>query len=194
MPGQDLTRVTIPSWFLEPRSLLERLADTLMHPDVLLRAAEAATPVERMRLVVAWFLSGFHYKTVVRGEKAERLSGCWLVTAGCRLRGVREIVAAQSKTRVPPPPPPLYSGRQEALQSGDWRDLRLLLAARGRLAQPVFCGAGGAPAASKRHLLRERAARCDGVCARVDQEPVRGAADGQEHPRRCLPAPFRQAR
>ena len=104
MPGQDLTRVTIPSWFLEPRSLLERLADTLMHPDVLLRAAEAATPVERMRLVVAWFLSGFHYKTVVRGEKAERLSGCWLVTAGCRLRGVREIVAAQSTTRVPPPP------------------------------------------------------------------------------------------
>ena len=131
MPGQDLTRVTIPSFFLEPRSLLERLvrwpherfsciarisreqmrplaalfaaplapehlggfsasarcalafncrrrwrrflrpaasqADTLMHPDVLLRSAQAAEPLERMKLVVAWFLSGFHYKTVVRG-------------------------------------------------------------------------------------------------------------------------------
>lgn len=66
MPGQDLTRVTIPSFFLEPRSLLERLADTLMHPDVLLRACKAPTPLERMKLVVAWFLSGFHYKTVVR--------------------------------------------------------------------------------------------------------------------------------
>ena len=36
MPGQDLTRVTIPSWFLEPRSLLEKMADTLMHPHLLL--------------------------------------------------------------------------------------------------------------------------------------------------------------
>jgi hypothetical protein len=33
MPGQDLTRVTIPSFFLEPRSLLERLADTLTRLD-----------------------------------------------------------------------------------------------------------------------------------------------------------------
>ena len=36
MPGQDLTRVTIPAFFLEPRSLLERMADTMMHPDLLL--------------------------------------------------------------------------------------------------------------------------------------------------------------
>ena len=35
--------------------------------DVLLRSAQAAEPLERMKLVVAWFLSGFHYKTVVRG-------------------------------------------------------------------------------------------------------------------------------
>lgn len=64
MPGQDLTRVTIPAFFLESRSLLERLADTLMHPDALLAAAKAATPFERMKGVVQWFLSGFHYKTV----------------------------------------------------------------------------------------------------------------------------------
>jgi hypothetical protein len=71
MPGQDLTRVTIPAFFLEPRSLLERLADTLMHPDILLAAAKAATPLERMKTVVKWFLSGFHYKTVVRGRRTE---------------------------------------------------------------------------------------------------------------------------
>lgn len=64
MPGQDLTRVTIPAFFLESRSLLERLADTLMHPDALLAASKAATPFERMKGVVQWFLSGFHYKTV----------------------------------------------------------------------------------------------------------------------------------
>ncbi len=39
MPGQDLTRVTIPAFFLEPRSLLERMADTMMHPDLLLNVS-----------------------------------------------------------------------------------------------------------------------------------------------------------
>lgn len=66
MPGQDLTRVTIPAFFLEPRSLLERMADTLMHPDLLLQAAATDDPVERMKGIVRWFLSGFHYKTTVR--------------------------------------------------------------------------------------------------------------------------------
>lgn len=63
MPGQDLTRVTIPAFFLEPRSLLERMADTLMHPDLLLAAVKEDDPVERMKGLVKWFLSGFHYKT-----------------------------------------------------------------------------------------------------------------------------------
>ena len=34
LPGQDLTRVLIPSFFLEPRSLLEKMTDLLMHPDL----------------------------------------------------------------------------------------------------------------------------------------------------------------
>lgn len=63
MPGQDLTRVTIPAFFLEPRSLLERMADTLMHPELLIAAVKTDDPVERMKGMVRWFLSGFHYKT-----------------------------------------------------------------------------------------------------------------------------------
>ena len=35
-PGQDLTRVTIPSFYLEDRSLLEKLTDTMMHPELML--------------------------------------------------------------------------------------------------------------------------------------------------------------
>eukprot|EP00158_Paraphelidium_tribonemae_P000233 Partr_v1_DN20168_c0_g2_i1_m32647 putative Oxysterol-binding protein len=64
MPGQDLTRVTIPSFFLEPRSLLERMADTQMHPDLLLGVADLPDPVDRMKAIVKWYLSGWHYKTV----------------------------------------------------------------------------------------------------------------------------------
>lgn len=64
MPGQDLTRVTIPAFYLEPRSLLERMADTMMHPDLLLGVSKLAEPVERMKAIVKWYLSGWHYKTV----------------------------------------------------------------------------------------------------------------------------------
>jgi len=34
--GQDLTRVLIPTYFIEPRSFLERLSDMLSHPQFLL--------------------------------------------------------------------------------------------------------------------------------------------------------------
>lgn len=79
MPGQDLTRVTIPAWFLESRSLLERLADMLMHPDLLIAASKAPTPEGRIKGVVRWFLSGFHYKTEVRqGRCAWRARGARL--------------------------------------------------------------------------------------------------------------------
>lgn len=35
MPGQDLTRVLIPVFFLESRSLLEKFTDILMHVNLL---------------------------------------------------------------------------------------------------------------------------------------------------------------
>lgn len=101
-PGQDLTRVTIPSFFLEDRSLLEKLTDTMMHPDIILKCVPAAVPpvsrphhpgccphvaavaaaaphtlsprrvpklddpAQRMVQMVQWYLSGWHYKTIVR--------------------------------------------------------------------------------------------------------------------------------
>lgn len=72
MPGQDLSRVTIPPFFLEPRSLLERMADMLMHPELLLEAAAFEDPVARMQGMLKWYLSGFHYKTTVRGLACQR--------------------------------------------------------------------------------------------------------------------------
>ncbi len=34
--GQDLTRVLIPTFFLEPRSLLEKFSDLVAHPQLIL--------------------------------------------------------------------------------------------------------------------------------------------------------------
>lgn len=63
MPGQDLTRVTIPAFFLEPRSLLERMADTMMHPDLMLNVSQMEDPLDRFKSTLRWYLSGWHYKT-----------------------------------------------------------------------------------------------------------------------------------
>lgn len=35
IPGQTLSAITIPSVFLQPRSLLENLSDLMMHADIL---------------------------------------------------------------------------------------------------------------------------------------------------------------
>jgi hypothetical protein len=63
-PGSSLARVAIPSFFLEPRSLLERQADLMMHPELLLDAVKEKDPRQRMVKVTKWFLSGWHYKTI----------------------------------------------------------------------------------------------------------------------------------
>jgi hypothetical protein len=78
-PGQDLTRVLIPVEYLEPRSLLEKMTDHLMHPTLFveyvflriflcllfIRINQSDDPEERMVRVLKWFVSGFHYETMV---------------------------------------------------------------------------------------------------------------------------------
>lgn len=63
-PGQDLTRVTIPSFYLEDRSLLEKLTDIMMHPDIMLKVPKLKSPESRILQLTMWYLSGWHYKTV----------------------------------------------------------------------------------------------------------------------------------
>lgn len=60
--GMDLTKVTLPTFVLEPRSLLEKYTDFLSHADILLRAASMADPVMRMVEMCKWWLSGFHVR------------------------------------------------------------------------------------------------------------------------------------
>lgn len=65
--GMDLSKVTLPTHVLEPRSLLEKLTDFLVHGDILARSTDAATPIDRMKEIVRWYLSGWHLKS--RGVK-----------------------------------------------------------------------------------------------------------------------------
>ncbi|XP_066500327.1 oxysterol-binding protein-related protein 9 isoform X3 [Hoplias malabaricus] len=58
--GMDLTKVVLPTFILERRSLLEMYADFFAHPDLFVSIAEQADPRERMVHVVKWYLSAFH--------------------------------------------------------------------------------------------------------------------------------------
>lgn len=58
--GMDLTKVVLPTFILERRSLLEMYADFFAHPDLFSAIPDCSTPEERMIQLVKWYLSAFH--------------------------------------------------------------------------------------------------------------------------------------
>ncbi|XP_060018453.1 oxysterol-binding protein-related protein 10 isoform X2 [Lagenorhynchus albirostris] len=58
--GMDLTKVVLPTFILEKRSLLEMYADFLAHPDLLLAVTTGATPQDRVIGFVEYYLTAFH--------------------------------------------------------------------------------------------------------------------------------------
>ncbi|XP_063934122.1 oxysterol-binding protein-related protein 11-like isoform X2 [Zophobas morio] len=58
--GMDLTKVTLPTFVLERRSLLEMYADFMCHPDIFSRTPDGSCAKERMMNVVYWYLTCFH--------------------------------------------------------------------------------------------------------------------------------------
>ncbi|XP_049805840.1 oxysterol-binding protein-related protein 11-like isoform X2 [Schistocerca nitens] len=58
--GMDLTRVVLPTFILERRSLLEMFADCMGHTAEFVRIPDADTPEARMLAVLEWYLTSFH--------------------------------------------------------------------------------------------------------------------------------------
>lgn len=59
-PGCDLSRITLPTFILERKSMLERITNQLQQPDLLLDAHSSKTEIERFLKVVKWYLAGWH--------------------------------------------------------------------------------------------------------------------------------------
>ncbi|KAK9479681.1 hypothetical protein V1514DRAFT_327859 [Lipomyces japonicus] len=59
-PGSDLSRITLPTFILERKSMLERITNQLAHPYLLLEAHNTEDPIERFVNVTKWYLSGWH--------------------------------------------------------------------------------------------------------------------------------------
>ncbi|KAF9457467.1 hypothetical protein BDZ94DRAFT_1273071 [Collybia nuda] len=60
--GMDLSRVTFPTFVLEPRSMLERITDFMSHPDLIFGAENCNDPEERFIRVLQYYLAGWHIK------------------------------------------------------------------------------------------------------------------------------------
>ncbi|KAL1855869.1 hypothetical protein VTK73DRAFT_8454 [Phialemonium thermophilum] len=61
-PGADLSRVVLPTFILEPRSMLERITNFMCHPEMLLPIPGVDDPVLRFLGVVKFYLSGWHIR------------------------------------------------------------------------------------------------------------------------------------
>ncbi|KAK8050224.1 oxysterol-binding protein [Apiospora phragmitis] len=61
-PGADLSRVVLPTFILEPRSMLERITNFMCHPEMLLGIPDLENPVDRFVAVVKFYLSGWHIR------------------------------------------------------------------------------------------------------------------------------------
>ncbi|XP_074604692.1 oxysterol-binding protein-related protein 9 isoform X2 [Brevipalpus obovatus] len=58
--GMDLTKVVLPTFILERRSLLEMYADFFAHPDLFVKIPDHETAEERFIATVRWYMSAFH--------------------------------------------------------------------------------------------------------------------------------------
>ncbi|KLT38849.1 hypothetical protein CC85DRAFT_289140 [Cutaneotrichosporon oleaginosum] len=66
-PGMDLTKIALPTFVLEPRSLLERITDFFSHPDLIFGAGQDPDARVRFMRIMTFYLSGWHIKP--RGVK-----------------------------------------------------------------------------------------------------------------------------
>nr|POE62967.1 oxysterol-binding protein-like protein obpalpha [Quercus suber] len=61
-PGADLSRVTLPTFILEPKSMLERITNFMAHPETLLPVPDIDDPLHRFVAVTKFYLAGWHIK------------------------------------------------------------------------------------------------------------------------------------
>lgn len=60
--GMDLSKITFPTFVLEPRSMLERITDFMAHPELMFKAGQIQDPKQRLLQVTALILAGWHIK------------------------------------------------------------------------------------------------------------------------------------
>lgn len=58
--GCDLSKITLPTFILEKKSMLERITNFFQIPEILLEADDTEDDLERFVLMVKWYLASWH--------------------------------------------------------------------------------------------------------------------------------------
>lgn len=61
-PGMEMSKIPLPAYILEPRSVLERISDMFTHPDLFGKISEGSTNKERLLALLHWYVSSLHVK------------------------------------------------------------------------------------------------------------------------------------
>lgn len=59
-PGMDLTRITLPTFILERKSMLERITNFFQIPNLLMEANRTQDPLLRFVNILKWYLASWH--------------------------------------------------------------------------------------------------------------------------------------
>nr|AZQ56631.1 oxysterol-binding protein [Suhomyces choctaworum] len=59
-PGCDLSKITLPTFILEKKSMLERITNFFQIPSLLLEANSIEDPLERFIAILKWYLASWH--------------------------------------------------------------------------------------------------------------------------------------
>ncbi|XP_070564872.1 oxysterol-binding protein-related protein 11-like isoform X2 [Ptychodera flava] len=118
--GMDLTKVVLPTFILEKRSLLEMFADFMSHPDMFLRIPSLPTAEARMLAVLEYYLCSFHvgrkgsiakkpYNPII----GETFHCSWEVPQNLNSQSESNIISTSQSQSV------TLNGSSETGQSGD---------------------------------------------------------------------------
>lgn len=58
--GSDLSKITLPTFILEKKSMLERITNFFQIPEILFEASDTDDDLERFVLMVKWYLASWH--------------------------------------------------------------------------------------------------------------------------------------
>nr|ACS29270.1 obp1 [Meyerozyma guilliermondii] len=59
-PGSDLTKITLPTFILEKKSMLERITNAFHTPQIVIEADNTDDNIQRFLLVLKWYMSCWH--------------------------------------------------------------------------------------------------------------------------------------
>lgn len=107
--GSDLSRISLPTFVLEKKSMLERITNSFQLPDILLQADDAEDELERFTLMVKFYLASWHIapkavKKPLNPVLGETFSCYWDDLPG----GLDAFYAAEQTSHHPPKSSYLY--------------------------------------------------------------------------------------